>query len=71
MAKPPEKKPDPSKPPSLQVLPMNLRIGDVLVDETTLVRPQANGTPKRSRSLLKSRSLFSEYDTLAGLRPAA
>jgi hypothetical protein len=29
----PEKKPDPSKPPTAQVLPMNLRLGDVLVDE--------------------------------------
>lgn len=33
MAKPPEKKPDPMKPPTVQVLPMNLRPGDVLVDE--------------------------------------
>ena len=33
MAKAPEKKPDPTKPPTVQVLPMNLRLGDVLVDE--------------------------------------
>jgi hypothetical protein len=33
MARPPEKKPEPSKPPSVQVLPMNLRLGDVLSDE--------------------------------------
>jgi hypothetical protein len=34
MAKPPpEKRPDPKEPPSVQVLPMNLRLGDVLADE--------------------------------------
>jgi len=33
VAKAPEKKPDPTKPPTVQVLPMNLRLGDVLVDE--------------------------------------
>ena len=34
MAKSPEKKPDPSKSPALRMLPMELRIGDRLVDET-------------------------------------
>ena len=34
MAKSPEKKPDPSKSPALHMLPMELRIGDRLVDET-------------------------------------
>jgi hypothetical protein len=32
MAKSPEKKPEPAKPPTL-VLPMSLRLGDVLSDE--------------------------------------
>ena len=34
MAKPTEKRPDPSKPPALRVLPMQLRAGDRLTDET-------------------------------------
>jgi hypothetical protein len=34
MAKPPAKEPEPSRPPELRVLPMELRIGDRLVDET-------------------------------------
>ena len=34
MAKPPEKKPAPSTPPPLRVLPMQLQLGDRLVDET-------------------------------------
>ena len=33
VAKSPKKQADPSKPPTIQVLPMNLRIGDVVVDE--------------------------------------
>ena len=33
MAKPPEKKPQPSKPPALRVFPISLRLGDVLTDE--------------------------------------
>jgi hypothetical protein len=35
VAKAPEKKLDPSKPPSVQVPPMNLRLGDVLADDIT------------------------------------
>jgi hypothetical protein len=34
MARSPEKKPKPSKPPALRVLPMALRIGNRLTDET-------------------------------------
>ena len=34
MAKSPEKKPNSAKPPALHVLPMMLRIGDRLADET-------------------------------------
>ena len=34
MAKPPAKKPEPSKPPEVRVLPMQLRVGDRLTDET-------------------------------------
>ena len=34
MVKPPEKKPDPSKPPALRVLPMQLQVGDQCTDET-------------------------------------
>ena len=35
MAKRTEKRPDLSKQPRVQVLPMNLRLGDVLADEIT------------------------------------
>jgi hypothetical protein len=34
MAKPPAQKPDPSKPPEIRVLPMELQVGDRLTDET-------------------------------------
>src|SRR5262245_1755183 len=33
MAKPPEPKPDPSKSPALRVLPMQLQLGDRILDE--------------------------------------
>jgi len=53
MAKSPEKKPDPSKSPALRMLPMELRIGDRLVDETgeweVAARPYTTAGGKNAR----------------------
>jgi len=50
MAKAPDKKPTPSPPPPLRVLPMALRVGDRLVDETgeceVIARPYATAAGK-------------------------
>jgi hypothetical protein len=61
MARPsPEKRPDPSKPPALQVLPMNLQLGDVLSDEVAewrvIGRPYTTNGGKVVHVRVESRS---------------
>jgi hypothetical protein len=57
VAKLPAKKPDPSKPPALRVLPMQLQIGDWLTDETgeyeVIGRPYTTAGGKNSLVLVQ------------------
>jgi hypothetical protein len=57
MAKPPDKKPAPSTPPPLCVLPMRLLLGDRIVDETgeyeVIGRPYTTAAGKNAHARVK------------------
>ena len=57
MAKPPDKKPAPSTPPPLHVLPMRLLLGDRIVDETgeyeVIGRPYTTAAGKNAHARVK------------------